>query len=167
MKAFAQMQIAANNEKLAELEAQLGSAEGDYGSQLEAAEKEVEEAKVAYEDVITKGESISDRRDELQTEHRAALARAEEDYRKKLEEIEQNYNDAIAHANQTYAEKENELNNEADTIDAEKENAKNNFLTKQSVVVELKEKIENEIEPIKKQIASLKEENKGYESFMN
>ncbi|MBP3272705.1 MAG: hypothetical protein J6M17_10840 [Ruminococcus sp.] len=167
MKAFAQMQIAANNEKLAELEAQLGSAEGDYGSQLEAAEKEVEEAKVAYEDVITKGESISDRRDELQTEHRAALARAEEDYRKKLEEIEQNYNDAIAHANQTYADKENELNNEADTIDAEKENAKNNFLTKQSVVVELKEKIENEIEPIKKQIASLKEENKGYESFMN
>lgn len=167
MKAFAQMQIAANNEKLAELEAQLGSVEGDYTSQLEEAEKAVEEAKVAYEDVITKSEALNEKRNELQSEHRAALARAEEDYRKKLDEIEQNYNDAVAHANQSFAEKEAELNVETDGVDSEKETAKNNFLDKQSVVVDLKEKIETEVESVKKQIATLQEENRGYEAFMN
>lgn len=167
MKAFAQMQIAENNEKLAELEAQLGSVEGDYTSQLEEAEKEVEAAKIAYEDIITKGEDITDKRSELQAEHRAALARAEEEYRKKLDEIEQGYNEAIAHANESFAEKENELNAQSDDVDSEKEIAKNHFLDKQSVVVDLKEKIENEVESVKKQIAALKEENKSYESFMN
>ena len=166
MKAFAQMQIAANNEKLEALKAQLSGVESDYTAQLETAEKEVNEAKVAYEEVITKGECLTDKRQELQAEHRAALARAEEEYRKKLDEIEQHYNDAIAHANSSFAEKETELNNETDTIDAQKETAKNNFLEKQSKVVELKDKIENEVGGIRKQIAALEEENKGYESFM-
>lgn len=167
MKAFAQAQVAANNEKLAELEAKLGSVEGDYTAQLEAAEKDVEASKVAYEEVLTRGDAVTDKRAALQAEHRAALARAEEDYRRKLAELDDEYNNATAIANKDYAEKETEINAESDAIAAEKETAKNNFLTKQSVVTDIKKKIDEEVVSVKKQIESIKEENAGYEQFLN
>ncbi|MGN0633449.1 MAG: hypothetical protein ACI4JW_06225 [Oscillospiraceae bacterium] len=167
MKAFAQAQVAANNEKLKELEAKLGSVEGDYTAQLEAAEKDVEASKVAYEEVLTRGDVITDKRAALQAEHRAALARAEEDYRRKLAELDDEYNNATAIANKDYAEKETEINAESDAIAAEKETAKNNFLTKQSVVTDIKKKIDEEVVSVKKQIESIKEENAGYEQFLN
>ncbi|MCD8095500.1 MAG: hypothetical protein LUE12_05165 [Ruminococcus sp.] len=166
MKAFAQMQIAANNKKLAELEAKLNGVEDDYTAQLEAAEKAVEESKVTYEKVLTLSDEIAQKRDEIKAEHRAALAHAEEDYRKKLAQLDEEYNDATAHANKTLAEKEAEINAEADANNAEKEAAKNSFLSNQAVVNDLKNKISSDVDGVKEQIAKLKDENKSYESFM-
>ncbi|MCD7742064.1 MAG: hypothetical protein LUI06_07670 [Ruminococcus sp.] len=166
MKAFAQAQIAANNAKLAELEAKLGSVEGDYTSQLEQTQKDLEEAKATYENVLNEGDEIAEKRNKLQAEHRAAIARADEDYRKKLAELDEEYNNATAHANKVMNEKEAEINERADANNAAKETAKNNFLDTQAKVNELKDKIENEVDSVKAQIESIKEENKGYESFM-
>ena len=166
MKAFAKMQVAANNDKLAELEAKLGSVEGDYTAQLATAEKALTEAKVAYEDVIKSGDGVEDKRDELNREYRAALARAEEDYRRKQEELDNEYNDAIAKANSDHAIKQDKLNAEIDEISSKKETAKNDFLSRQSEVNKIKNKIASEVDTVKAEIASLKEENKGYESFL-
>ncbi len=166
MKAFALAQVEANNAKIAELESKLGLVEGDYTAQLEAAEKAVEEAKVKYEEVISRSEKLDEERSEAQSEHRTAIARAEEEYRRKLAEVDDEYNNATAHANKVLAEKEAEINRQADTVDAEKETAKNDFLDNQSKVNEIKDKIAGEVDVVKEQIASLKEENKGFESYM-
>lgn len=165
MKAFAQMQIDANNAKLEELEAKLGSVESDYTAQLEEAEKAVEESKVAYEDVLTRSDEINEKRMTAQTEHRAALARADEDYRKKLAALDDEYNNATAHANKVFADKEAEINAVSVTVDAEKETAKNNFLNNQAAVNGIKDKIASEVDSVKAQISALKEENAGYEKF--
>lgn len=167
MKAFAKMQVAANNDKLAELESKLAAVEGDYTAQLENAEKAVGEAKVAYEDVIRKGDGINDKRDELNDEHRTALARAEAEYQRKLAEADEEYNNATARANREFAEKQDKLNAEIDQIDAQKEQAKEDFLTKQREVNKIKDKIAAEVDTVKAEIESLKEENRGYESFLN
>lgn len=167
MKAFAKMQVAANNDRLAELRVKLISVEGDCNSRLEEAEKAVSEAKTAYEEVIRRGDGINDKRDALKDEQRTALARAEEEYRRKLEEIENEYNNATTRANREFAEKQDKLNAEIDQIDAMKEQAKQDFLTKQREVNKIKDKISSEVEPVKAEIASLEEENKGYESFLN
>lgn len=167
MKAFAKMQVAANNDKLAELKVKLVSLEGDCNARLDDAEKAVNEAKAAYEDVIRKGDGLSDKRDALKDEQRTALARAEEEYRRKLEEIENEYNNATTRANREFAEKQDKLNAEIDQIDAMKEQAKQDFLAKQREVNKIKDKISSEVEPVKAEIASLEEENKGYESFLN
>ena len=167
MKAFAKMQVAANNDKLAELKAKLETVEGDCNAKLAEAEKAVNEAKSAYEEVIRKGDTINDRRDSLKDEQRTALARAEEEYRRKLEEIETEYNNATTRANREFAEKQDKLNAEIDQIDAAKETAKQDFLTKQREVNKIKDRISSEVEPVKAEIASLEEENKGYESFLN
>lgn len=167
MKAFAKMQVAANNERLAELEAKLGGVEGDYTAQLEAAEKAVSEAKVKYEDVIKSGDDIDDRNETLKKEHRAALARAEDDYRRKQEELDNEYNEAITRANSDYALKQDKLNAESEEINSKKESAKQDFLAKQREVNKIKDKISSEVDSVRAEIASLKEENKGYESFLN
>lgn len=167
MKAFAQMQLSANNEKLKELESKLDGVEDSYTSQLALAEAAVSKAKIAYEDVIKKGDSIADRRDELKNEHRTALARAEEEYRRKLAELDEEYNNATSRANRELAEKQDKLNAESDEIDSKKESAKNDFLDKQHEVNRLKDVIANEVDAVKAEIAALKEENKGYESFLN
>ncbi len=166
MKAFALAQVEANNAKIADLEAKLGLVEGDYQAQLEEAEKAVEESKVKYEEVITRSEELDARRAEAQSEHRTAIARAEEEYRRKLAEVDDEYNNATAHANKVLSEKEAEINRQADTVDAEKETAKNDFLENQSKVNTIKDKISSEVDAVKGQIASLKEENKGFESYM-
>ena len=166
MKAFALAQVEANNAKIAELEAKLGLVEGDYNAQLEEAEKAVEESKVKYEEVLSRSEKLDEERSEAQSEHRTAIARAEEEYRRKLAEVDDEYNNATAHANKVLAEKEAELNKQADTIDAEKETAKNDFLDNQSKVNGIKDKIAEEVDVVKNQIAGLKEENKGFESYM-
>ena len=167
MKAFAKMQVAANNDKLAELRVKLASVEGDCNTRLAEAEQAVGEAKVAYEEVIRKGEEISDKRDALKDEQRTALARAEEEYRRKLAEADEEYNNATARANREFAEKQDKLNAEIDQIDAQKEQAKQDFLTKQREVNKIKDRISSDVEPVKAEIASLEEENKGYESFLN
>ncbi|MCR5121444.1 MAG: hypothetical protein K6B74_03385 [Ruminococcus sp.] len=167
MKAFAKMQLAANNDKLAELEAKIAGVEGEYTTQLAEAEKAVGEAKVAYEEVIRKGDSINERRDALNDEHRTALARAEADYQRKLKEADEEYNNATARANREFAEKQDTLNAEIDQIDALKEEAKQDFLTKQREVNHIKEKISSDVDSVKAEIESLREENKGYESFLN
>ncbi len=166
MKAFALAQVEANNAKIADLEAKLGLVEGDYQAQLEEAEKAVEESKVKYEEVITRSEELDAQRAEAQSEHRTAIARAEEEYRRKLAEVDDEYNNATAHANKVLSEKEAEINRQADTVDAEKETAKNDFLDNQSKVNTIKDKISSEVDAVKNQIASLKEENKGFESYM-
>lgn len=166
MKAFAMSQIEVNNAKIAELEAKVTSVEADYNAKLADAEKAVEESKVTYEDVLTRGDEVSEKRMAAQTEHRAALARAEEDYRKKLAELDEEYNNATAHANKVLAEKEVEINAASDAIEAEKETAKNNFLDNQATVNDLKNKIAEEVDAVKAQINAIKEENAGYEQFM-
>lgn len=166
MKAFALAQVEANNAKIAELEQKLGAVEGDYQAQLDEAEKAVEESKVKYEDVITRSEELDEQRSKAQTEHRAAIARAEEEYRRKLAEVDDEYNTATAQANKALADKEAEINVKADAVDVEKENAKNTFLDNQSKVNAIKDKITAEVDTVKAQIESIKEENKGYESFM-
>ncbi len=166
MKAFAQSQIAMNNDEIAKLEAQLGSSETDYAEELQQAESVVEQSKVTYEEVLERGEEVSRKRMELQTEHRAALARAEEDYRKKLAELDEEYNNATARANKEYSEKEVDINAESDAIDEQKELAKNNFLTSQAAVNDIKKKIADEVDAVKAKIQSLKDENAGYENFM-
>lgn len=167
MKAFAKMQVAANNERLAELEAKISGVEGDYTAQLEEAEKAVSEAKVKYETVIKSGDDIDDRNETLKKEHRAALARAEEDYRRKQEELDNEYNEAITRANSDYALKQDKLNAENEEINFKKESAKQDFLAKQREVNKIKDKISSEVDSVRAEIASLKEENKGYESFLN
>lgn len=167
MKAFAKMQVAANNDKLAELRVKLASVEGDCINRRGEAEKAVDEAKVAYEEVIRRGDGINDKRDALNDEHRTALARAEEEYRRKLAEADEEYNNATAKANRDFAEKQDKLNAEIDQIDVQKEQAKQDFLTKQRELNKIKDRISSEVEPVKAEIASLEEENKGYESFLN
>lgn len=167
MKAFAKMQVAANNDKLAELRVKLASVEGDCINRRGEAEKAVDEAKVAYEEVIRRGDGINDKRDALNDEHRTALARAEEEYRRKLAEADEEYNNATAKANRDFAEKQDKLNAEIDEIDVKKEQAKQDFLAKQRELNKIKDRISSEVEPVKAEIASLEEENKGYESFLN
>lgn len=166
MRAFAQSQIAVNNEAIAELEAKLGTSETDYAAELAEAEQVVEQSKVAYEEVIEKGDEINNRRMELQAEHRAALATAEEDYRRKLAELDEEYNNATYRANKDFAEKEESINAETNANEIEKETAKNNFLTSQSAVNDIKRKIADEVDSVKAKIESLKDENLGYEKFM-
>ncbi len=166
MRAFAQSQIEVNNEAIAELEAKLGTSETYYAAELAEAEQVVEQSKVAYEEVIEKGDEINNRRMELQAEHRAALATAEEDYRRKLAELDEEYNNATSRANKDFAEKEESINAETNANEIEKETAKNNFLTSQSAVNDIKRKIADEVDAVKAKIESLKEENLGYEKFM-
>jgi hypothetical protein len=167
MKAFAKSQVEANNAKIAELEAKLLTVEDDYNAQLAEAEKAVEESKVTYEDVLERGDKISEQRIEAQTEHRAALARADEEYRKKLAALDDEYNNATAHANKVLSEKEVEINAASDAIEVEKETAKNNFLSSQSAVNDIKNKISEEVDAVKAQINGIKEENAGYEQFIS
>jgi hypothetical protein len=166
MKAFAQSQIEANNAKIAELESKLSTVEDDYTAQLADIEKSVEDSKVTYEEVLTRGDKIAEQRDEIKSEHRAALARADEDYRKKLAELDEEYNNATAHANKVLAEKEEEINKVSDALEIEKENAKNSFLDNQSALTDIKKKIADEVDAVKAQINGIKEENAGYEKFM-
>lgn len=166
MKAFAMSQVEANNARIAELESKLSGVEDVYAAQLAEAEKAVEESKVTYEEVLTRGDEISERRMAAQSEHRAALARAEEDYRKKLADLDEEYNNATARANKIFDEQENEINAASDAIEAEKETAKSGFLSNQSAVNDIKSKIAEEVDAVKAQIASIKEENEGYAQFM-
>ncbi|MBR1723951.1 MAG: hypothetical protein IJ723_02885, partial [Ruminococcus sp.] len=85
---------------------------------------------------------------------------------RKLAEVDDEYNNATAHANKVLAEKESEINRQADTVDAEKETAKNEFLENQSALNTIKDKIASEVDTVKAEIATIKEENKGYESFV-
>jgi hypothetical protein len=166
MKAFAKSQVEANNAKIAELEAKVSTVETEYNAKLVEAEQTVEASKVTYEEVLTRGDEISAKRLAAESEHRAALARADEDYRKKLAELDEEYNNATAHANKIFDEKESEINAASDAIEVEKETAKNNFLNNQAAVNELKDKIVKEVDAVKAEIDSIKEENAGYAQFM-
>ncbi|WP_124098412.1 hypothetical protein [Ruminococcus sp. Marseille-P6503] len=166
MKAFAMSQIEANNARIAELEDKAAQLDGGYAPQLEAAGAELTVCQENFEKAQAKLDEACAELEKAREAHREAIAKADEEYRRRLEEIDAEYKNATAEANRRFQEYEEENKNVLDALDSEKSAVQAELLEKQNAVTELKSKMEAENEAIVSQIKSLKEENDGYQDFL-
>lgn len=166
MKAFAMSQIEANNAKISGLEEKAVKLEAEYAPQIEAANNALTESQNNYEAVEAKFSEAYANNEKAREEHRAALAKAEDDYRRKLEEIDAEYKQATSAANEKLQAYEETSKAVLDNLDSEKSAAQADLLAKQNTVNDLRAKMTSESEAIAVQIKGLKDENDGYQDFL-
>ena len=166
MKAFAMSQIEANNAKISDLEEKAVKLEAEYAPQIEAANNALTESQNNYEAVEAKFSEAYANNEKAREEHRAALAKAEDDYRRKLEEIDAEYKQATSAANEKLQAYEETSKAVLDNLDSEKSAAQADLLAKQNTVNDLRAKMTSESESIAVQIKGLKDENDGYQDFL-
>ncbi|MBR6045944.1 MAG: hypothetical protein IKP47_09955 [Ruminococcus sp.] len=166
MKAFAMSQIEANNAKIEELEKQVNSIAGDFTSRLEEANNALTLSQCNCDVIETKLSDAYNAAEQAREEHRIAIAKADDDYRRKLEAIEEEYRAATFEANNKFQEFDDANRKLLEELDNEKNAAQADLSAKKNAVTELHTKIGAEKDKLEAQISALKEENAGYQAFI-
>ncbi|MBR4621936.1 MAG: hypothetical protein IKO44_00215 [Ruminococcus sp.] len=167
MKAFALSQIDANNAKIAELEEKQKNVDKEFASKIEAANTALMNSQVNFDMTEAKLNEAYANIEKAREEHRLAIAKADDEYRRKLEEIEEQYRNATFEANNKFQEFDDKSKEEIEKLDSDKTAAQADLAAKRAAVSEIHTAVESESEKLKVQINALKEENAGYQSFLN
>ena len=166
MKAFAMSQIEANNAKIAELTKQSDQLENQFAPMLNNAVADLTASQNEFADIEAQCSKAYSDRENAREAHRTEIAKADDDYRRKLEQIDKEYKQATAEANERLQAYEDSAKSNIESLENRKTAAQADLLTKQNAVTELRAKIRTEGDEIQAKIQSLKEENEGYNNFL-
>ncbi|MBR6101358.1 MAG: hypothetical protein IKP95_02930 [Ruminococcus sp.] len=166
MKAFALSQIEANNLKITELEGKKDLLKDTFSAKLDDANNALTLSQYNYDMVENKLNDAYSAEEQAREEQRVALAKADDDYRRKLEQLEEEYRAATFEANNKFQEFDDRNRKVIEELDNEKAAAQADLTAKRSAVAELHNQIGGEKDNIEAQINALKEENAGYQAFL-
>ena len=167
MKAFAMSQIEANNAKIAELESQSAAVKAGYSSKIEEANTALTLSQSNFDTVESQLNEAYKAGERAREEHTLAIAAIDDDYRRKLAALDEEYKTATFEANNKYQEFDDKNRQDIERLDNEKSAAQADLIAKRKAVAEIHSVIDTEGAKISEQIKALKEENAGYQQFLN
>ena len=167
MKAFAMSQIEANNAKIAELEKQSSLIKNEYSSKIEEANTALTLSQSSFDTVDSQLNEAYKAGERAREEHTLAIAAIDDDYRRKLAALDEEYKSATFEANNKYQEFDDKNRLDIERLDSEKTAAQADLIAKRKAVAEIHSVIDTEGAKLTEQIKALKEENAGYQQFLN
>ncbi|SDB49155.1 hypothetical protein SAMN02910317_02487 [Ruminococcaceae bacterium FB2012] len=167
MKAFAMSQIEANNARIAELENQSALVKNEYSSRIEEANTALTLSQSNFDTVESELSEAYKAGEKAREEHAIAIAAIDDDYRRKLAALDEEYKTATFEANNKYQEFDDKNRQDIERLDGEKIAAQADLVAKRKAVAEIHSVIDTEGAKIAEQIKALKEENAGYQQFLN
>lgn len=167
MKAFAMSQIEANNARIAELEAQSAKIKNEYSSKVDEANMALTLSQSSFDTLESQLNEAYKAGEKAREEHSIAIAAIDDDYRRKLAALDEEYKTATFEANNKYQEFDDQNRKDIEKLDSEKTAAQADLVAKRKAVAEIHSVIDTEGAKISEQIKALKEENDGYQQFLN
>lgn len=167
MKAFAMSQIEANNVKIAELEGKNAVIKNDYTAKINEATTALTLSQSNYDTIESKLNEAYAAAEKAREENRLAIAKAEEEYNRKMAAIDEEYRNATFEANNKFQEFDDKNRETIVKLDEEKSAAQADLVVKRKAVADIHQMIDGESEKLTAQIKALKDENAGYQAFLN